>query len=407
MKNQQKLAELAVKIGVNIQPGQSLVVNAPIECSPFARMVAQAAYDAGARDVVMNYSDEKFSRIRYKSAALEVFETVPQWFVDKQNYFVDNQFAVISIYAEDPDLFADVDPTKIKTASAAVQKATEAYHMAMMNNQCRWCVVSVPTTGWAKKVFPGVDESTAVDMLWDAILKATRADQDDPVMAWQAFNKNFEAKTKFLNDHQFDKFIYKNSLGTCVEVGMPKNHIWAGGSEAAADGVEFFPNIPTEEVFCAPHRDRVNGTLVSSHPLVYNGKLIDKFSLTFKDGVVTDYAAEVGQDALKTLVEASEGSNRLGEIALVPYHSPISDMNLLFYNTLFDENASCHFALGAAYPTCVKDGDTMDVPALTDAGLNYSTTHVDFMVGTADLSIVGVTAAGQEIQIFKDGDWAF
>ncbi|MDO4289323.1 MAG: aminopeptidase [Eubacterium sp.] len=406
MNNQQKLAELAVKIGVNLQPDQSLVINTPIECSDFARMVAEAAYKAGAWDVRMNYSDEKFSRIRYKNAGLKALEEVPQWFVDKQKDVVSRGAAVISIYAEDPDLFADVDPTKIKAASAAVQRATEAYHMAMMNNQCRWCVVSVPTAGWAKKVFPDVPEDEATDKLWAAILKATRADLEDPVAAWQACNQNFEAKTKFLNDHQFDKFIYKNGRGTCIEVGMPENHIWAGGSEKAQDGVEFFPNIPTEEVFCAPHRDRINGTLVSSHPLVYNGQLIDKFSLSFKDGVVTGYTAQVGQDALKTLVEASKGSDRLGEIALVPYHSPISDMNLLFYNTLFDENASCHFALGAAYPTCVEGGETMDPEALKAAGLNYSTTHVDFMVGTEDLSIVGVKKDGTEVQIFKDGDWA-
>lgn len=406
MNHQQKLAELAVKIGVNIQPDQSLIINSPIECSAFARCVAEAAYAAGARDVVMNYNDEKFSRIRYKNAALEVFEQVPQWFIDKQNYLVDQHFAVISIYAEDPDLFSDVDPLKIKTASAAVQKATEKYHMAMMNNQCRWCVISVPTAGWAKKVFPDDPEEIAVEKLWEAIFKATRADQEDPVDAWYRFNKSFEAKTRFLNDHQFDRFIYKNQLGTDIEVGMPKNHIWAGGSETAADGVDFFPNIPTEEVFCAPHRDRINGTLVSSHPLVYNGQLIDDFSLTFKDGVVIDYQAKIGHETLKTLIEASEGSDRLGEIALVPYHSPISDMNLLFYNTLFDENASCHFALGAAYPTCVENGEEMDPETLKAAGLNYSTTHVDFMIGTEDLSIIGIEADGTEIPIFVDGDWA-
>lgn len=406
MNHQQKLAELAVKIGVNIQPDQSLIINSPIECSAFARCVAEAAYAAGARDVVMNYNDEKFSRIRYKNAALEVFEQVPQWFIDKQNYLVDQHFAVISIYAENPDLFSDVDPLKIKTASVAVQKATEKYHMAMMNNQCRWCVISVPTAGWAKKVFPDDPEEIAVEKLWEAIFKATRADQENPVDAWYRFNKSFEAKTRFLNDHQFDRFIYKNQLGTDIEVGMPKNHIWAGGSETAADGVDFFPNIPTEEVFCAPHRDRINGTLVSSHPLVYNGQLIDDFSLTFKDGVVIDYQAKIGHETLKTLIEASEGSDRLGEIALVPYHSPISNMNLLFYNTLFDENASCHFALGAAYPTCVENGEEMDPETLKAAGLNYSTTHVDFMIGTEDLSIIGIEADGTEIPIFVDGDWA-
>lgn len=405
-ENLQKLAKLAVRIGVNIQKDQNLVVNSPIECSEFARALAEEAYKAGARDVSINYSDEKFSKIRYTHADLDVFKEVPDWFVAKQNNAVEKGSALISVYADDPDLLKDVDPEKIKTASAAIQSATEAYHMAMMNNECRWCVVSVPTVGWAAKVFPGVEPETAVDMLWESIFKATRADQDDPIAAWHQFNKSFEDKTRFLNHSQFVKFIYKNSLGTDIEVGMPENHIWAGGSEKAADGVEFFPNIPTEEVFSAPHKDKVNGTLVSSHPLVYNGQLIDNFSLTFKDGKVVSYQAETGEEALKNLIEASEGSNYLGEISFVPYHSPISDMDTLFYNTLFDENASCHFALGAAYPTCVKDGSSMSVDELKEAGLNYSTTHVDFMVGTEDLSITGIQADGTQVPIFVNGDWA-
>ncbi|MEG0076143.1 MAG: aminopeptidase [Eubacterium sp.] len=404
--NMKKLAELTVKIGVNIQPRQNLIINSPIECSEFARALAESAYKAGARDVMINYNDEKFSKIRYTHATLDVFKEVAPWFVDKQNDTIKKGCAVISVYADDPDLLKDVDPEKIKTASGAIQKATESYHMAMMNNECRWCVVSVPTIGWATKVFPGVEDETAVDMLWDAIFKATRADQDDPIEAWYTFNKNFEDKTNFLNKKQFVKFIYKNSLGTHLEVGMPENHIWAGGSEKASDQIEFFPNIPTEEIFSAPHKDQVNGTLVSSHPLVYNGQLIDHFSFVFKDGKVADYNAEIGQDALKNLVEASEGSNQLGEISFVPYHSPISDMNLLFYNTLFDENASCHFALGAAYPTCVENGSKLSVEALKTAGLNYSTTHVDFMVGTKDLSIIGIEKDGTEIPIFTNGDWS-
>lgn len=405
-KNLQKLAKLIVQIGVNIQKGQPLVINAPIECSDFARTLAEEGYLAGARDVSINYNDEKFSKIRYTHADLDVFKEVPDWYVDKHNAIVEKGSALISVYADDPDLLKGIDSEKIKTASAAIQKAIEAYYMAMMSNQCRWCVVSVPTIGWATKVFPGVEAETAMEMLWDAIFKATRADQENPIEAWHTFNKYFTDKTTFLNENQFEKFIYKNSLGTNLEVGMPKNHIWAGGSEKAADGVEFFPNIPTEEVYSAPHKDKVTGTLASSRPLVYNGQLIDNFSFTFKDGQVVDYQAETGLEALKSLVEAGEGSNYLGEIALVPYHSPISDMNLLFYNTLFDENASCHFALGVAYPTCVEGGSTMDVEALKNLGLNYSTTHVDFMVGTKDLSITGIKSDGTEVPIFIDGNWA-
>lgn len=402
----ENLADLAVRIGVNIQENQELVINSPIECADFARTLAEKAYQAGARDVRINYSDEKFSKIRYTYAKEDALSDVPQWFVDKQNDVLTRGAAVISVYADDPDLLKGIDPIKIKTASTAIQQATADYHIGMMNNACRWCVVSVPTAGWARKVFPDLPEDAAIDALWDAIFKATRADQPDPVAAWHAFDKSFDEKVDFLNSHQFDHFIYKNNAGTDITVGMPDNYVFSGGSEAAQDGVVFFPNIPTEEVFCAPHRDRIDGTLVSSHPLVYNGQLIDHFSLTFTQGQVTGYQAEVGQDALKALIEAGEGANMLGEIAMVPYHSPISDMNLLFYNTLFDENASCHFALGAAYPSCIAGGTTMSEEALKAAGLNCSPVHEDFMVGTADLSITGVTKDGQAIPIFIDGDWA-
>lgn len=400
------LAELAVRIGVNLQKGQDLVINSPIECADFARLLSEKAWEAGARDVRINYSDERFSKIRYTHADLSVFEEVPQWFVDRQNAIIDRQAAVISVYADDPDLLAGVDPLKIKTATAAIQAATKDYHTAMMNDACRWCVVSVPTVGWARKVFPNLSDADAVEALWDAIFKATRADQPDPVGAWQAFDRSFDERVDFLNRHQFDRFVYTNSAGTHIEVGMPDNYLFAGGSEKAQDGVEFFPNIPTEEVFSAPHKDRVNGTLVSSHPLVYNGQLIDRFALTFKDGRVCDYRAETGEAALKALIEAAEGSDQLGEIALVPYHSPISAMGLLFYNTLFDENASCHFALGAAYPSCVAGGTAMSPEELTACGLNLSTTHVDFMIGTADLCITGIQKDGTEVPVFQNGDWA-
>ncbi len=403
---QQKLAEIAVAIGVNLQPGQKLVINAPAECMEFARAVAKAAFEHGAGDVSVKYSDEQVARMRYDHASTETLTKVPAWHIDRLKTMVDDGDAVISIHAEDPDIMAGVDAEKVKAAAVAFSKAAMPFHDAIINNRIRWCVIAVPTVGWAKKVFPNLSDADAVSALWDAIIKASRVDNNNPVACWHAHNDTFNAKSDFLNSHQFKAFHYKSANGTDLKVGMPDNYIFTGGSEAAEDGVVFFPNIPTEEVFSAPHKDKVNGTLVSSHPLVYNGQLIDGFSFTFKDGHVTDFHADIGEDALKSLVASTEGSDQLGEIALVPYHSPISEMNILFYNTLFDENASCHFALGSAYPTCIKGGTEMDENALKSAGLNVSATHVDFMVGTEDLSITGIMADGTEIPVFQNGDWS-
>lgn len=405
-ENKQKLADIAVNIGVNLQKDQLLVINSPVECADFARLVADAAYTAGARDVMVNYGDQRLARLRYDHASLETLTTVAPWVIGKYLWIVDENAAIISIHAEDPTVFQGADASKIQAASNAIQEATEFYSQAISNNDRRWCVISVPTPGWAKRVFPDCTEAEAMDRLWEAIFKTTRTDQPDPIAAWEDHDRNFESKCTFLNGKQFDAFIYSNSLGTNLTVGMPKNHVWAGGSEVAADGISFFPNIPTEEVFCAPHKSRVNGRLVATHPLIYKGQLIDGFEFTFKNGQVVDYAAQVGLDALKNLVEANPGSNFLGEIALVAHHSPISDLNLLFYNTLFDENASCHFALGSAYPSCIEGGTQMHRDQQEAAGLNYSLTHVDFMVGSADLSIIGVDGDGHQTPIFVNGDWA-
>lgn len=406
-EKQFNLADIAVAIGVNIQEGQHLIINSPIECAFFARMVAERGFARGAGDVSIRYNDEKFARIRYDHAGIDALTTVADWQKDRLQSAVDEGAAVISIYADDPRVMEGVDADKVKAASNAFQAAAQPYHIAIINNQIRWCVISVPTPGWAEKMFPDVSTGEAMDKLWNAIFKTTRTDQEDPIAAWKAHNDSFAARCAFLNSKQFDRFVYKNGRGTDITVGMPAHHIWAGGQETAQDGLPFFPNIPTEEIFCAPDKNRIDGTLASSHPLVYNGQLIDNFTLTFKDGVVCDFHAQTGEGALKSLVEANEGSDMLGEIALVPYDSPISNLDLLFYNTLFDENASCHFALGSAYPTCVEGGSQMTPEELSAAGLNVSTTHVDFMVGTDDLSITAFDADGQATAIFRDGNWAF
>ncbi len=399
----ENLAEISVKIGVNLQPGQELFINSPIETADFARLIAKSAFDAGAKDVHVNYQDEKLSKLRYEGADKETLSEIPDWFKLKYDEILDKKGAVISIHASDPDLLSGIDQEKILASVKAREEATREYSDAIMADDVRWCVISVPTDSWAKKVFP--QSSTPVDDLWKAIFKTTYTDQEDPVACWREKDKAFKARAEKLNEKQYKALRYKNSRGTDITVGLPKNYIFSGGSEKAKDGVEFFPNLPTEELFSAPDKDRVDGTLVSAYPLVYNGKIIDRFSLTFKDGKVVDYKAEIGEDALDSLIHVSEGSDHLGEVALVPYDSAISNMNLLFYNTLFDENASCHFALGAAYPTCVKGGENMRPEELEKAGLNQSPTHVDFMVGTDDLKITGVLEDGTEEKIFENGNF--
>jgi len=401
----QHLAKIAIKIGVNLQKNQKLLINSPLEGHSFAKLVAEEGYKAGAKDVRIQYHDDEFSKMRYQYADIETLKEVPKWFIDKNNTFIEEDTAVISIYATDPDLLKGSDPQKIHAASSAIQMATKDYHDAIMNNTLRWCVLSIPTLSWAKKVFPTETPLDAQELLWDKIIKITQADLENPIAAWEKHDLNLKNRATLLNKEQFVALHYKNKLGTDLTVHMPNGHIWAGGSEFAKDNIKFFPNIPTFEVFSAPDRNKVDGTVVASYPLVFNGQLIDHFSLTFSQGKVIEYSAETGYEALKTLIDIDEGSSRLGEIAIVPYHSPISQTGILFYNTLFDENASCHFALGAAYPTCIENSDGLTEKELLEKGLNCSATHVDFMVGTEDLSITGIRQDGTTSPILKNGDW--
>ena len=403
----EKYARLIVKTGVNIQKGQTMVITSPIECASFARMVAQFAYEEGARDVVLNWKDELLAKIRFMQAPEEVFEEFPEWQKEFYLSYVKQGAAFVSIAASDPELFKDVNPGRLVKVQKASNTALKEYRERIMSNKNSWCVVSIPTTAWAKKVFPKLSEEQAVEALWEAILKTVRVDTTDPVVAWEEHKRNLKKHAEFLNTHQFESLQYKNSLGTDLKIELPKNHVWLGGSEFTPEGLEFLANMPTEEVFTMPKKTGANGTVFSSKPLNYNGNLIDDFSLTFKEGKVVDFTAKQGYEILKGLVETDEGSHFLGEVALVPYNSPISNSNILYYNTLFDENASCHLAIGKAYPVCIKDGENMSNEELKALGVNDSLTHVDFMIGTKDLEIIGITAEGKEIAVFKNGDFAF
>lgn len=402
----EKYAQLVVKTGVNIQQKQTLVISSPLECAPFARMIAETAYKAGAREVVMNWKDELSAKIKFLQAPDEIFDEFPEWQKEFYLFYARQGAAFISIAASDPELLKEVNPERVVRVQKASNTALKEYRERMMSNKNAWSVVSIPTQAWARKVFPEAAADEAVGKLWEAILKSVRVDTADPVAAWKEHSRQLKVRLDYLNSHKFRLLHYKNSLGTDLKVELPAGHLWLGGPEYTADGTEFVANMPTEEVFTLPQKTGVNGVVVSSKPLNYNGTLIDKFSLTFKDGRIADCKAEQGQEVLKKLVETDEGSHYLGEVALVPFDSPISNSNILFYNTLFDENASCHLAIGKAYPICIENGANMTSEQLAQAGVNDSMVHVDFMLGTTDLEITGTTATGENVLVFKNGNFA-
>ncbi len=403
----EKYARLVVKSGVNIQKNQILVLSSPIECAYFARLISEVAYKEGARDVVIIWGDELYAKIRYMNAPEDVFSEFPSWTQDLYLSTVRKDAAYISIAAADPELLKDIPANRVAAAQKARKIALAEFNDRTMSNRNTWCVVSVPTVSWATMVFPDVSEDRAISLLWDSIIKSVRADQDDPVAAWAKHQTNLQKSLDFLNGHDFRYLRYKNSLGTEMTIELPEGHLWLGGSDYTPEGREFIANMPTEEVYTLPKRDGVNGTVFSSMPLNHNGSLIDKFSLTFKKGKIIEFTAEQGYDVLKSLIETDEGSSFLGEVALVPYDSPISNTGILFYNTLFDENASCHLAIGKAYPVCLKDGENKTRAELNALGANDSLTHVDFMVGTSDLTITGIRHDGVEVPVFVNGNFAF
>lgn len=402
----QKYAKLLVKIGVNLQKGQILVINSPIECAYFARMVAKIAYEEGAGDVAVYWKDELLSRDRFLYAPDGVFDEFPSWQKEFYLSYSRKGAAFLSIAASDPEIMKGVDPNRMMRSQKASSIELKEYRERMMSNKNVWCIASIPTKSWAVKVFKGVAEDEAVEKLWGAILKSVRVDTEDPVASWEKHKTNLKKYMDFLNSNNFTMLHYKNSVGTDLTIELPENHIWLGGSDFTPEGVEFIANMPTEEVFTLPKKTGVNGTVVSSKPLNFNGNLIDRFAITFKAGRIVEYKAEAGYEHLKSLIETDDGSHYLGEAALVPFDSPISKSNILYYNTLFDENASCHLAIGKAYPVCIKDGDKMSEEELEQHGVNDSILHEDFMIGTEDLEITGITHSGEEIPVFKCGNFA-
>ncbi|CAM2882420.1 aminopeptidase [Paenibacillus sediminis] len=401
-----KYAELAVKIGVNIQKGQTLVVHGSIESAEFVRLVVKKAYELGAKYVKVNWSDETVTRLRYDLAPDDSFLLPHHWYAGEMIELVENGAAVLHITSADPDLLKGVDQERITNFQKTYAQAMEKYRAYQQADKFSWSIVAVPSKAWAAKVFPDVPEEEQVQKLWDAIFFTVRVDQEDPIGLWEKHIKTLNEKSKYLNDKKYHKLHYK-APGTDLTIELPEGHIWVAADSINEHGNTFVANMPTEEVFTAPLKTGVNGTVSSTKPLSYSGNIIDNFSITFENGRIVNVTAEQGEETLKRLVEMDEGSHYLGEVALVPHKSPISESNILFYNTLFDENASNHLAIGSAYAFCLEGGKAMSKEQLIASGLNTSLTHVDFMIGSGEMDIIGITKDGKEEPVFLKGNWAF
>lgn len=401
----EKYAELILKVGLKIKEGDKLVLRCPIEARDFAVECTKKAYELGAGEVVVDYRDQVISRLKYENESLDILTDVPKHKVDKENYYMEKKAKYLSVTGSDPDAFKGVDAEKLFKSNLANSKALRDFSAKMMANYVSWIVVGASIPSWATKVFPDLEEGEAVRRLWFEIFNSVRLFEEDPIKALENHVANLNRYSKFLNETKFEKLIYKSQRGTDLEVGLPKGYIFAGAGDVNSDGEEFIANMPSEEVFSAPRLDGVNGKVYSTLPLNYNGNLIEDFYLVFKDGEVVDYDAKAGKEYLKNILDTDEGAKRLGEVALVSYNTPISMRKVLFYNTLYDENASCHFALGKSYPTCLEGGEKLSIEELKERGMNDSLTHVDFMVGDETTEIIGVKENGDQVQIFKEGNF--
>lgn len=396
-------SNLALKIGVNLQVGQRLEIACPIEKSDVAHVMAKQAYALGAEYVRIRWEDEEMEKLTYQNAPSHILQEVPKWLVSNRNELIEKNYCYVAISAENPMAFKDVDPEKMSMFIKARGKALKKYSNDVMNNEIRWCVVSVPTLEWAKQVFP--NSKNPEQELENHIIQSMRLNCENPLLEWQNHINLLNKRAKFLNDCNFNYLHFESTNGTNLDVGLCDNHTWLSAKEKASDGLEFVANMPTEELFTAPHRLKTNGVVYSALPLCYNGQIIDNFSLVFKNGKITDYSAKVGNETLKQLIETDEGTHHIGEVALIGKSSPIAQSGILFFNTLFDENASCHLAIGKAYPTTVIGGDKLSIKELKKLGANDSIDHIDFMIGTKDLSVVGVKHDNTKVQLMKNGDW--
>lgn len=409
-----KFAELCIKVGVNIQPGQRLALGyvghgmygVPVQLAPLVRQLTKHAYLAGASYVNVLWEDQHIEHIRLQYGSDESLQQYPDWRVKTLVEYQEQGDAVLGIYAQNPRMFKDIPPERL----ASVTKTASQYVAPFLANTAKGinprCIMSGATQEWASVVFPEDQPATALQKLWDAIFASCRIDSDDPVDAWSHHIYNLKQRADYLNERQYVRLQYRSSI-TDLTVGLPRGHIWSSAQMSNKDGKSYVANIPTEEVFTLPAKDQIDGVVSSTKPLNVGGTLIETFRLTFKNGRVVDISADAGVDVLRSSVDTDDGARSLGEVALVPHSSPISQSGVTFYNALFDENASSHFALGNAYRFNLSDGSSMSDTEFAQAGGNQSRIHLDFMIGSGDLDITGINADGTSELVMKDGEWAF
>jgi aminopeptidase len=401
-----KYANLIARCGVNVQKGQEVYITAELDQPEFVKMVVDECYKAGAKKVTVDFSYEPLTRSHVKYCKPDVLGSLDKWQIERWEHQVEILPCKIYLISEDPDALEGIDQQKLAKAMAMRSKTIKPIR-AKMENKYQWCIAAVPGAAWAKKVFPGESRNRAMEKLWEAILYTSRVD-DDPIAAWQAHNADLQARCDYLNSLGIETLEYHSSNGTDFRVGMIEDALFMGGSEVAqGSGIEFNPNIPSEEVFISPMKGVAEGLVVASKPLSYRGELIENFSIRFEGGKAVEVHAEKNEDLLREMISMDEGAAYLGECALVPYDSPIRNSEILFYNTLFDENAACHLALGFGFTNTIKDYDKYTMQECIDKGVNDSMIHVDFMIGTADLSITAITRDGKRVPIFANGNWAF
>ena len=401
-KSLDKYAELICRIGLNLKEGDNLQITFNEWGLELVRLVADKAYEFGVGDVILNFTDDVQTLSFYKKARDVTY--FPDFKAEYLEKMAEANYHRLVISAQDPSLLKDIDPKKVSESQKVRSIKTKKVSEYTMSNFIKWCIVAVPSPAWAASVFSDLSLDEAMDKLWENIFMATRVSEADPVAAWKQHDEQLKQHENYLNEARFEKLLYKGP-GTDLEVYLVPNHVWVGGSGVSKAGDVFFANIPTEEVFTMPDRNRVNGTLKATMPLALRGQLIEDFSFVFKDGAVTEFKAEKGQEVFEKLLDTDEGSRRLGEAALVAHNSPISNTGILFRNTLFDENASCHFAVGAAYPENLSGSASMSEEEKLKAGMNDSLNHIDFMVGGKDVTVTGVKADGTEVVLLSGGDW--
>lgn len=405
-ENLAKYAKLLVSTGINVQPGHTVQLTIAVDQAELARLIVKEAYALGAAEVLVNWSDDVIARERLVNVDVERLEQVHPQRVTEMNYLLEHKSSRLVVLSDDPGAYDGVDPEKLSRSARAISQALNPMRQATQANKISWTLAAASGLEWAKKVFPNAtSDEEAVDLLWDQIFKTCRIYEEDPIKAWEEHEARLVAKAKVLNDEQFVKLHY-TAPGTDLVLGMPKNHLWEAAGSINAQGEKFIANMPTEEVFTAPDYRVADGYVTSTKPLSYNGNIIEGIKVTFKDGEIVDVTAEKGDEVMKKLVFDNAGARGLGEVALVPDKSPISQSGVTFFNTLFDENASNHLAIGQAYAFSIEGGTEMSQEELKEAGLNRSDVHVDFMIGSNKMNIDGIREDGTRVPIFRDGEWA-